>query len=195
MLHDGRCAMKAALLGRGSALERYAVAAERFVGVRFPQDYLQRSTVLALSQNEGIVGGFVLVRTGPFRTLEQHAVPVRQQLRATLQRCPRLVELNGLFLSPQVRDAKRLVDFWNAIALCVEHSDASHCIFSYAVEDARLNQFYRSLDTFELHCGMVTPLEGMSKRQCERTCVAEVAEIIRVLRSNNWLQRRIERRA
>lgn len=182
------------LLASGPERTAYLGAVSASIGVRLPAEYLDRGEVTGLFIEERLVGGFTIVRRGPFRSLEQLPLAVRARLGRRMDLLPEVVEGNGLFLDPSVREPRTIAEFWGALDLALERSEASHMVFSYPASSARLRHFYRPLGAESLYVGWVNPLEGMSGPEVECVELAGIAQMRSVIRDPCWLSRRAQNR-
>lgn len=178
------------------ALSRYAEQVDRTIGIRLPAEYLARGGVYGLWDTEEIVGGFTIVTTPPFRSVLQLPEPDRARAARRIARLPGgALELNGLFLLPQVQDARAVLGFWSALADALRRSSASHMVFSYPVASVRLRRFYSVLRTHRLFEGEVLAIDGMRSADEERVELCAISEALRVLGGPQWLRARVRRRA
>lgn len=170
----------------------YAACAAQSIGVAFPLAYLARGRVVGLFEGERLVGGFAVVQQGPFRSVEQLPASARTRVACRLDACPQgVVEVNGLFLSPQVACPEAVVAFWSALAAELCRSSASGLLYSYPVSSRALRRLYGVLQPELLYAGPVRRLEGMATPEVERTELAEVATAVRTLMAPDWLRRRV----
>lgn len=131
------------------------------IGVALPASYLARGRVVGLREGGDLAGGFALIEQGPFRSLEQLPEGARGEIAwRLLTRCSRLVEVNGLFLTPQAKP--RAAELWHALARELLASRASHLVFSYATSASGLARLYALLAPQLLYAGPVRALDGMT---------------------------------
>lgn len=187
--------MKVRTLQRTAELDSYARKVRRLIGVSLPPRYLARGSVLGLFTRGRLVGGVALIEAPPFRSILQLPAADRQRVERRVARLAgSIVELNGLFLLPNVQSAEAVLTFWAGLAEALRSIGASHFLFSYPSASARLRRFYSVLGAERLYHGEVQVIEGMRRADVECVELAQVASAMEILTSPGWLARRVSAR-
>jgi len=171
----------------------YIEAVDASIGVRLPRSYLAQGRSTGLTSGNTLVGAFTVITRPAFRSLMQ--LPNRTFIETAVRGLNgRVVEANGLFLQPEVRDPRTIIAFWSALVLELRRVDATFVLFSYAADSKKLHRFYAPVKPFALYVGPVRTLEGMSGPDVERVSLTSVSNIAATITSRAWLDRRIATR-
>ena len=174
----------------------YIEVVDETIGVRLPRSYLAQGCSTGLTAGDTLVGGFTIVTRAPFRALLQLPDSSRSYLEAALGALRgRVVEANGLFLRPEVRDPASVLSFWRALVVELERADATYVLFSHCANSQKLRRFYAPVKPFALYVGPVRALEGMAGPEVERVALTSLANIAATIGSTTWQARRVAARA
>ena len=166
-------------------LEEFRQTTFRRVGVLYPHEYLQRSSVIAIVQKSErkIVGGYIMAKSGPLRAIEQLPKEILEQnayLRLRLHRC---VEINGFWLdhhqSPQWTRLWIWADiFWRVVGSAFVGK--YYFVYSFDASKQKLEKLYQVFRPTRLFHGEVKMLPGMKAPEVE---IVEICSVMRVILS------------
>lgn len=158
------------------------------IGVRFPMEYLRRSTVIGLlaphphlQGQKTIAGGYILAKSGPLRALEQLPDEVVKSSRFLQTRVHRCLEVNGLWIEHSVapRWARLWLwgnCFWRLVASVFQGK--FYFVYSFDASKEKLERLYQSFGPTRLFHGEVKMLPGMKAPEVE---IVEFCSVRRVI--------------
>jgi hypothetical protein len=146
------------------------------VDVSLPMEYLERSKVFGIFNKRGeLVGGFLIVMTGQLRSLR--SLPSKELIPDLVDTWD-IGEVNGLWLSPEVRKKSVSILFWLLVAREVIFSGKKHFIYTYTTKKKKLGDIYASVKPITLYEGETPVLEGMDESDVETIQLVSVKNII-----------------
>jgi hypothetical protein len=135
------------------ALRLFADAYEQASGYRVPEAYLRSSQVLGMVIRGRLIGGGVLSRAVPLRTLQRLPEPERNELSSRLAgRC--VVDLTCVWLRAGRRGGALSGLFWCDLLRRIQATGAEVVLFG--TEQPGLYRFYRTTHADLLYHGPVT---------------------------------------
>lgn len=167
-------------------LQAYQEKTQTRVQVALPLEYLRRGSVVALvhrnpaGQLEEILGGFSLIREGPFRSLEQ----IPQKLLAEdayLKKCQnRCFEINGFWIDHQEAPPCGRFRIWISLLIEVLKTAAQgkfYFVYSYESHKGHLEKIYSNFAPKRVFQGEVRQLEGMEGASWENVEVSNLKRL------------------
>ena len=149
--------MKTRILRNELELKGFIEAAEKIHKIEYPMDYLRRSRVVGLfDEQQNLRGGFLLALRGPFRTLE--SLPEGVETRHIPQN--RAAEINALWVDANC-SGKKSARLWLRIFFEMVRSRKSHFLYTYSLKAASLGAIYAVVRPTVLYRGLTKTLPGM----------------------------------
>lgn len=167
-------------------LTRYSEWTERYLDVKYPQDYLRRSHVMAIvSENpfgeiDKILGGYIIASKPPFRVLEQlprQVIEANAELAGRMGRC---LELTGLWIHPQLRCGRLRFQLWwrlfmDTLRECLH--GRHFLLYSYDASKKKLGEMYQFSKPSRIYEGRVF-IPGMTEANDE---IVEIGSALSVV--------------
>ena len=124
--------------------------------VRLPLEYLNRGDVYFCKNPQNkIVGGFAVIKKGPFRALEQVPGKVRPPQKM------RLEEVNGVWLEPTTCVHRR-IRFWTFLVGTVLLAPGNGIVYAVDAKKRVLREtLFNRIREWTIYEGFVSNLEGM----------------------------------
>lgn len=138
------------------------------LGIQFPKEYVERSTVLTLvDQQQLVCGGAIVVTEPPYRSLG--AIPPNQQNEAweELNSTEHVVEVNGVWLAHELRSPYLSFSFWRHLITYLLSTDQKQFIFTFDNSNDRMMDVAKWLKPNVLYSGRTLKLEGMKSESDE----------------------------
>lgn len=172
--------MKFRRLRNDADLELYRQRAHAQIDVLFPLEYLQRSTVMGCFDRSGdLVGGYMLVRSGPFRVLESVPHSGRTKLLDTLRGSDRRVsEITGLWIAHRYRGGKLSGHLWLRLYRDMILSGKTRFVYAYTLKKPNLGAQYAVARPIVIFRGETDVLPGMSSADEESVEVFDLLNLI-----------------
>lgn len=134
-----------------SDLTAFAELTKRYIDVRYPQEYLERSKVIALVKEnhqgeiEQILGGYILALSHPFRVLEQIPQAIVESHDHLQKKWNECLELTGLWIHPLIKNGGLRFRFWwrlfmDLIDLSIKGKP--YILYSYDASCKKLGEIY-----------------------------------------------------
>ena len=160
-------------------LELFRDYAERYISVRFPLDYLQKSKVVAYYSEEGrMCGGYAFVLKPPFRVIESLPEFVRKRSEALRKvSMESLFEFTGLWLSPEIRCRRIASRFWFQIYRDILTLGKSHFVYAYSLDKPALGKLYSICRPDVIFQGETKILAGMKRAENESVEMSSLARV------------------
>jgi len=124
---------------------------QRYIDVKYPQEYLQRSRVIALvvenewGEVERILGGYILALSHPFRVLEQIPQAIVESHSDLQQKWNECLELTGLWIHPLVKCGQIRFRFWWKLFMdlsALSFQGKPYILYSYDASCKKLGEMY-----------------------------------------------------
>lgn len=168
----------------------YQALTERWLGIRYPMDYLETSKVYLARDERGCpVGGYCLRLKPPYRVLESLPAPSTPLTGKT-------VELTGLWFQPDDPRPNGRVRFWARLCGSLLRHAYKNVVFAYSLSKPGLAKTYANARPTVLFSGVTKMQPGMTTPEAEVVCVAQAYRIalLPVLRPKFFLRRLCPRR-
>lgn len=168
------------------SLARYSEWTQRYLDVKYPQEYLSRARVVALvsegplGEVDKILGGYIIASKPPFRVLEQlprQVVEGNAELAARINRC---LELTGLWIHPQLRCGRLRFQLWWSLFMDTlkECMRGRHfLLYSYDSSKKKLGEMYQFSKPSRIYEGRVF-IPGMTEANDE---IVEIGSALSVV--------------
>lgn len=160
------------------SLEAFAALTQKHLTISFPLDYLRKSKVVALIDDQKkICGGYVMVLTGPFRVIESLPTFSRQKHEWLNKRLESAFELTGLWLCPSVVGRINVTLFWLKLYFDIVTLKKKFFVYAYGLNKPALGKIYRVLGPQVLFRGRTLVQPGMAAPEDESVEMASVARL------------------
>lgn len=142
------------------------------LGVDFPSDYLERATILTLLDQLGEMRGGALVVSKPeFRSLLSIPTENHSQWIDGFRDVGDVSEINGVWLSPEVRTPILPVTFWRQLITYLLTQEKERFLFTYDHSNRQMQKIIGWLRFDILYSGLTECLPGMRQSSHETIAV------------------------
>jgi hypothetical protein len=168
--------MEFKLLTEEHELREYADLTYRFLDIRFPLEYLQRSRVRACVDDNGrILGGYMLVMEGPYRVVDSLPDSVRaKEPRFAPENLHKGFEITGLWMSPAVRKRHTNLLFWLRMYYDMLTLGRKWLVYAYSLDKPGLGRMYSVAKPTVIFRGETKMQEGMPEPDAESVEVVSI---------------------
>lgn len=174
---------KVRALNSETELNEFVDHAEKWIGIRFPLEYLRDNRVMALFDETGAMrGGYALIDRGQLRVVQSLPESATQDLFEQFDR-DSLFELTALWLDRKNRSKIASFHFFFRMYFELTKVKRPYFIYAYPVEKSRLGEIYSICKPVKIHTGPTLQLLGM---KCAEDEVIEVGSIQALRRA--WLK-------
>jgi hypothetical protein len=143
-------------------MTQYRDLTKRYLDIDFPEEYLNRSKVIALVSQNGqqstVVGGFMIAQSGPFRVLQQIPDHIVEQNEFLQKRMHRTLEITGLWVHPRIRAGHLRCRLWLRLFRAVLAEGAKgrrYFVYSYDASKKKLGDVYSTWNPERIFEGLV----------------------------------------
>ena len=124
-------------------LNRYLDLAGTIEGVRYPTAYItEQGKCFAMFKGDKIIGGYVIIYSGPFRTLEAAKTLCKDKSLLNSVDPDDLVELGGLWMDPNDSNYKSSTRVWAHMYGQIVGSGKTNMIYGYKLDRKGLSKMY-----------------------------------------------------
>lgn len=139
----------------------YIENVERYIGVRFSEDYLSRGLIFGMFKNGELVGGYSIIVDGPLRVVES-----LKHKPERIEHTSDMAEITGLWLDR--RFAKKYsIRLWVHMLYGVVRSRKTRFIFAYTLKKDHLKKLYAPIRTVIVYRGKIDKIKGMPEDDYE----------------------------
>ena len=168
--------MKFKTLKTEHELTLYSDLTYRYIDVRLPLEYLQRSKVIACFNNEGFIcGGFVIVLEGPFRVITSIPNFNEQKWKPQLANC---AEVTGLWLDNSYRYKHTSIKFWLTVYFELLKTKKEYFTYAWSLKKPKLGEIYAHGNPVVLFQGETNILPGMDKPDHESVEIVKRKDLL-----------------
>jgi hypothetical protein len=165
--------------------QEYLQKAEKFLGIDFPRSYVQRATVLTLVDQLGeMLGGALVVTEPEYRSLLS-IPPTAVDWTAQFTCDSDVAEINGVWLSPEVRTPILPVTFWRQFINHLLTLPKHRFLFTYDHSNKQMRKITGWLRYDVLYSGLTEQLPGMQHPSQETIAVLHRDSFARLIETLN----------
>lgn len=155
----------------GQRRQEYLQKAEKFLGIDFPPSYVERATILTLVDQLGEMrGGALVVNEPEFRSLLS-IPPTAIHGESPFVCDTDVAEINGVWLSPEVRTPILPVTFWRQFINHLLTLPKHRFLFTYDHSNKQMRKITGWLRYDVLYSGLTEQLPGMQRPSHETIAV------------------------
>lgn len=156
-------------------LMNYSELTKRYIDVKYPKEYLERSRVVALvvenewGEVERILGGYILALSHPFRVLEQIPQSIVENHPDLQQKWNECLELTGLWIHPLLKCGQVRFRFWWKLFMdlsTLSFQGKPYILYSYDASCKKLGEMYSLANPSRIFEGEVF-IPGMTSENKE----------------------------
>lgn len=165
--------------------QEYLHKAENFLGINFPRSYVERATVLTLVDQLGeMLGGALVVTEPEYRSLL--SIPSSAGDWTAQFTCDTdVAEINGVWLSPEVRTPILPVTFWRQFINHLLTLPKHRFLFTYDHSNKQMRKITGWLRYDVLYSGLTEQLPGMQRPSHETIAVLHRDSFARLIETLN----------
>ena len=168
--------MKFRTLNTDQKLIQYSYLTEKYINVRLPLDYLQRSKVVACFNDMGhICGGFVIVFNEPFRVIESIPDFNKSDWQDKLDNC---AEVTGLWFDNNFVKRRTSFKFWVNVYYEFLKTKKDYFTYAWSLKKPKLGAIYAHGNPTVLFRGETKILPGMGMPDEESVEIVKRRDIL-----------------
>jgi hypothetical protein len=134
------------VLTTDAEIDHFLECFKNFVKVKLPESYSRNGSVIGVFKKNEMIGGYMLITKGPFRSLAFVPDEVKKNLRLLHDvNGTDFVEVNGFWVHEKYRRSRESLQMWLQLRKDVLATKASHLLLFYNSQAKGLAQIYESV--------------------------------------------------
>ena len=168
--------MKFKTLKTNDELNLYSDLTYKYIDVRLPLEYLQRSKVIACFNRQGFIcGGFVIVLEGPFRVITSIPNFNEQKWHHQLKNC---AEVTGLWFDNSHTHKRASIKFWLTVYFELLRTKKEYFTYAWSLKKPKLGEIYAHGNPVILFRGETNILPGMDQPDHESVEIVKRRDLL-----------------
>jgi len=167
----------------------------KYLKVKYPLEFLKPNLVRGVfSNDQKMIGGYIVALTPPFRSLD--LVPPKALKASSVYNqldLNSVLEINGLWLSPQAKNRLDSIRTWFRLYLDVISSPKEHLVFVYDQAQEKLGKLYSACDPQTIYAGKTLRLAGIEEDERNVVQIAPITNLS-IKKASQFLLKKLMRR-